>query len=352
MFDNDFLFYLRNFASPVTIPKLGIFLLLLLPFTLITLFITYADKIDSTALISFVKQEKCSFEAISVCQYGGKGTNGTFLYILYNSVGFGSEINQLLLAFAYSVASKRQFLIDTQHWNYGRFEDYFDLGQKPFHRSIPYEFLVEDEKENRRHFHLKTTRTGKQLEQFWRATRHVQTIGAKRSVAHYFWNRMNRTTSRLIRQCRMKSPSKFISIHIRRGDKNLNEARLIPVIGYIRKIEQILGNQTQTVFISSDVPQVIEECRQIRPQWTFFDRELNTTHEKNISFGHRQGEFNRLPMNVKFQQTVLLLCQLQFFIDADYVFCTMSSNICRLIQILRHAPIKTTISLDVGWRGN
>ena len=297
----------------------------------------------------FPIERNCSFEHIDVCQAGGPGTNGTFLYIIWGRAGFGSELNQLLLAFAYSVASKRQFLIDSRLWNYGNLSDYFRLAPIGFESSMNYTFLVENNRQNDRIQHLQTTRTGAQASRFWRATGHVQNIESKRPAAHYFWATMSDETQSFVEQCRLGNLSNYIGVHVRRGDKLVSEARAVPLLNYINRIEKIVQkNQSQNIFVASDDPSTIDDFRKLKPQWTFSSVSL-TDQKRTGSNGHRQGEFNRLDRESKRFQTRLLICQLQMLIDANYVFCTMSSNICRLIQILRHQPPSTMISLDRSW---
>lgn len=324
-------------------------ILLILILSLVILLTVMGKQRWTLSSFRFRIERNCSFDHIDVCQAGGPGTNGTFLYIIWGEAGFGSELNQLLLAFAYSVASKRQFLIDSRLWNYGNLSDYFRLAPIGFTSSTNYTFLVEDNRENERIQHLRTTRTGIQVSRFWRATGHVQNIESKRRVAHYFWATMSNETQSFVQQCRPGNLSNYIGVHVRRGDKLVNEAGSIPLVNYINRIEKIVQqNQNQNIFVASDDPSTTDDFRKLKPQWTFIS--VSSTDQKRTgSDGHRQREFNRLDRGRKRFQTHLLICQLQMLIDANYVFCTMSSNICRLIQILRHQPPSTMISLDRSW---
>jgi hypothetical protein len=328
--------------------KLILFFLIL---TLVILLNTMEKQRWTSIPFSFQVEHNCSFDHIEVCQASGPGTNGTFLYIIWGGAGFGSELNQLLLAFTYSVASKRQFLIDSRLWNYGNLSEYFRLAPISFTSSRNYTFLVENNRENDQIEHLRTTRTGAQVGRFWRATRHVQSIESKRRAAHYFWQTMSNETQSFVQQCRLRNLSNYVGIHVRRGDKLAKEARSVPLLNYIKRIETIVPkNESQRVFVASDDPSTTDDFQKLKPQWVFISVPL-TEPKRNGSYGHRQAEFNRLDRQRKRLQTHLLICQLQMLIDADYVFCTMSSNICRLIQILRHQPPATMISLDRSWYG-
>ena len=293
----------------------------------------------------------CSFDQIAACLSSGPGTNGTLLYIMWDKAGFGSELNQLSLAFAYSIRSKRQFFIDTRHWNYGNFSDYFHLGADGFDHSLNYTMIIADDRRNRLVQHLKTTRSEPQIYTFWAATREVQTLDLKRRVAHFLWQRMTAETSSFVEKCRLRNLSNHIAVHVRRGDKIGSEAREVSVRKYIDRMEAVLAeNESPTVFVASDDPLAIDEFRRLKPRWTFTSVQHPRQNEAR-SRGHLQARFDLLPSEEKQLQTRLLICELQMLVDARYVFCTMSSNVCRLVQILRHQHPATAISLDVAWFG-
>lgn len=53
-----------------------------------------------------------AYEQITALQADRDTNNRRFVYELGGRFGFGSELNQLLLAFTYSFASRRQFIVD------------------------------------------------------------------------------------------------------------------------------------------------------------------------------------------------------------------------------------------------
>jgi hypothetical protein len=300
------------------------------------------------SLVISLRKQFCSFDDISACQI----SNRTFLYIIWGRAGFGSELNQLLLAFAYSVATKRQFLINDRHWNYGHFIDYFNLPLSSNYSQFNYTFLTENNRENDRIDHLQTTRIGVQVGKFWRATQAVRSMAIKRLVAHYLWKSMSNETFKFIQTYRIRNLSTYIGIHIRKGDKIKKEAREIPLEKYITAIERILKvNKTiKHIFVASDDYTVIEQLRQLKPKWNFLSLHDNSS-QRTKTIGHFQGRFNRLSIEQKLNETRLLMCELQLLMDSQYVVCGMSSNVCRLVQILRHQHPSTAISLDRGWYG-
>lgn len=191
----------------------------------------YYIQIKSTVVLN------CSFDEIFVCQDPTR-TNRTLLYISWSSAGFGSELNQILLAFAYSVRTNRRFLIDSQAWNYGRFSDYFNFPSLENHSPLNYTFITENHADNDRVDHLKTTRFGPQLVTFSRATLSVHNLEMKRHVAHFLWKSISSETLTFIRTHRLQSLSNYIGIHVRRGDKH-KESPAVPLEKYIDEIEEI-----------------------------------------------------------------------------------------------------------------
>jgi hypothetical protein len=292
---------------------------------------------------------RCSFNNIDACQ-SPSNTNRTFVYIIWGGAGFCSEINQLLLGFAYSVETKRRFLIDGREWNYGNFSDYFNFPSPNYNdlRSN-YTFLVEDNRQNDLVDHLKTTRTGVQTQRYWKATRLLQTMPKKRPVAHYFWKSISKETLKFIETCRIRNLTNYIGIHIRKGDK-MKETPDVAWKRYIQVSGQIMQtNRTiEQIFVASDDFNGVNELRELKPTWNFFSihdknhREVNTT-------GHFQDKFNRLSREKKLNATRSFMCELQMLVDAQYVICSMSSNVCRLIQILRYQDPSTVSSVDRGW---
>jgi hypothetical protein len=163
---------------------------------------------------------------------------------------------------------------------------------------------------------------------------------------------MSKETLQFIQTYRITNLSNYIGIHVRKGDKIEHEARAISLDKYIKSIERILlrNKQIRHILVASDDHNVIEELRQLKPAWHFL-RVLEKSHRRTNATGHFQLHFDRLSKKEKLFETRLLICELQMLIDSDYVLCGMSSNVCRLIQILRHQHPSTLISLDRSWRG-
>ncbi|UJR16822.1 hypothetical protein I4U23_003721 [Adineta vaga] len=273
------------------------------------------------------------------------------MYIIWGKGGYCSEMNQLLLAFAYSVYTERHFIIDDRKWNYGKFSNYFHLPLSQYYPHSNRVYLGKNDSENDFIDHAQTTRTGNILNRFWIASLKVQSLQNIRYVTHYLWKSLSNESYQFIEKHRIKHLSNYIGIHVRRGDKLIKEAREIPLMEYITLIEGILNRKRKMyyIFVASDDHTVIEELRELKPEWNFIGinrkkhRRINTT-------GHDQQNFNQLSKKDKIFETRLFMCELQMLKYAKYVLCGMSSNVCRFIQALRHQNSSTLISLDQRWR--
>ena len=144
---------------------------------------------------------------------------------------------------------------------------------------------------------------------------------------------------------------KYAAIHVRRGDKQV-EAIFLPIIDYVVGIEKLVNKDTEVfideklnrmrVFVASDdLNGTLPQLRKLRPEWEFLYRK---TAEN--STGHRQHLFNALPPEKKLQKTLELITDIEFLRGSKYMACTISSNLCRLLQSLRKAPYGSFSTLD------
>jgi glycerophosphoryl diester phosphodiesterase len=163
---------------------------------------------------------------------------------------------------------------------------------------------------------------------------------------------MSNETFKFIETYRIRNLSNYIGIHIRRGDKLKHEAREISIDRYIKGIERILqkNKAIQQIFVASDDHTVVKELRQLKPTWNFVSI-YDNNHQRTNPTGHFQAQFNRLSRQQKLNETRLFMCELQMLVNSEYVLCGMTSNICRLVLILRHQHPSTVISLDRSWIG-
>jgi hypothetical protein len=199
----------------------------------------------------------CSFQDIDACQHI---VNRSLLFELSHEAGFASEINNLLNAFAYSVATRRRLFIDGKGWNYGQFETYFDVNKGHFSPLLPHSFYCQ----SRKFVYLKETtvseshlRTSRDVGGYFHALNNVLinfekmrdkqnltrlgTIEIKRYVAQYLWATISRRTEgtmkKLMKDASLPNNITF-AIHVRQGDK-VKEAHSLPLLAYIHGIEKL-----------------------------------------------------------------------------------------------------------------
>ncbi|CAF1660088.1 unnamed protein product, partial [Didymodactylos carnosus] len=160
---------------------------------------------------------------------------------------------------------------------------------------------------------------------------------------HFLWNHISDETTRFINHIFENVSSliipPFYGLHIRRTDKKF-EAKYKSTLDYITGLEKLLssGNKSKlNVFIATDDSNIMNEIIQLKPAWNFF-RLIN-----------RDPRRHDLANDQKLYETRIFMSELTLMIKAQGIVCTMSSNVCRLIQILRYQSETTVLSLDTSW---
>ncbi len=128
---------------------------------------------------------------------------------------------------------------------------------------------------------------------------------------------------------------------------NLSYCTIVNNLEYTEFIFTIsVSLQFASIFVTSDTANVIDMLRQLRPDLNFLS--FIKTDADSLE-GHLQNRFNELSLQLKRLATYKLMAELEVLAQAKYVVCTFSSNICRLVQILRNAHTDTVLSLDGKW---
>jgi len=135
----------------------------------------------------------------------------------------------------------------------------------------------------------------------------------------------------------------YISLHIRRGDKvaeRTKEAEAIPLSQYVKQVTDIHPD-IKNVFIASDDYSVIKEIREIAPsRWSII------TFCKPNATGYDQARFNWEDGNAKKQQMLDLFIDLHFLIESEFYIGTYSSNISRLIALIKGKGACKSLDVD------
>lgn len=156
---------------------------------------------------------------------------------------------------------------------------------------------------------------------------------------------------------------RFIGIHIRRGDKIAwNESADIPVSNYSDKIKQICAhsisfstdNCPKNIFVMYDEKSAFDQLKMsLNSSFNVFDLETSVRRfEWNISAyivtsvnerKHKTPPRDRSFWRVHTKQIIIEMTLLAL---SEILVCTMSSNICRLVALLRGHHQKNIFSLD------
>ncbi|CAL8116621.1 unnamed protein product [Orchesella dallaii] len=136
-------------------------------------------------------------------------------------------------------------------------------------------------------------------------------------------------------------------IHVRRTDKLIAEAKSYPLETYLRHVERHLKLREKLegkpisghIFLASDEPKVIKEARELEKKsnkWTLWANESNAKDAEKV--------YNR------FERGILgILTDVMLLVECEFVVCTFSSNICRLVAELKEAELNVrgeVVSID------
>ena len=169
-------------------------------------------------------------------------------------------------------------------------------------------------------------------------------------VAYVF--RLNTTLQHSIeeRYTSLGFKSPVVGVHIRRTDKVGDEAGYHPVEEYMKYVTEFYErvkkassndgeNITRRVFLATDEPRVIAEAKEKWPDFTFiFDEGISRSAGKTR---HDPARLNEASLRG-------IITDLYMLSRSDFVVCTMTSNICRIVHELkltrlphRNAPHRT-----------
>jgi hypothetical protein len=165
----------------------------------------------------------------------------------------------------------------------------------------------------------------------------IEVTELKKRLAKRLWNFNDKTNSLINNNIKkIKLPESYIGIHIRKGDKVLLETEDIQLNKYFSIVNSI---GISHVFISTDDYSIIKIIKQQYPELIIYhlvDEKMN---------GHFQNKFNLQSKNKIFNDTILLLSEVEILRRSYYYIGTISSNITKYLALLRNDSSKT-YSLD------
>lgn len=161
----------------------------------------------------------------------------------------------------------------------------------------------------------------------------------------------------------------FLAVHVRRGDK-IHEAGLLSADVYTSAImDLITAHQLHAVVLASDDAIFLKGLKSDveRATWghvpvyivsdlqgdgVFFGQGGWGTSNHMTAYtksGWDQANITRMTAGQQRAHTEELILALMVMARAAHVICTHSSNICRVVQLLRWQPHDTVHSLDAQW---
>lgn len=267
----------------------------------------------------------------------------TLIWHLTNR-GFGSEISVLLLARAYARMKGFDFAVCSRYWNshYQRgWGDYFE----PFCDQFDHPHNVQLS-EMQRSIAERWQRNVLFLEDVWPTVWNRNFLSlplidpSTNGVASDFWTamraemalvwRLTPLATQRVNQLAAKHieslGARFSAVHIRRGDK-VTEAPNTAIEDYAAWLTQ--PGSPPHVFVMTDDYSVIEPLRRAAPALTF------TTLCQPTQLGHEQRAFNARTPEARYQDTLQLIAELSVAARAQRYLGTGSSNISRVLALLR-----------------
>jgi hypothetical protein len=132
-----------------------------------------------------------------------------------------------------------------------------------------------------------------------------------------------------------------IGAHIRWGDKK-SEALPVSARVYAHLLKEKADQlNTRTIFLMSDSSDAVHEIVDLLP-----DYHIKTTTPTYWK-GNEMDSFFELPREERENQARLLILEMTIMSQSSHVVCTMSSNVCRLIQVIREQPPETMTGIDM-----
>lgn len=165
-----------------------------------------------------------------------------------------------------------------------------------------------------------------------------------RHLAHALWRLNPDTAERVATLTRNTGLARasYVALHVRRGDKR-KEAKLVALLQYARAV-RLVAHAGEPVFVATDDGRVLRTLRGLLP-----GHELVALASTKSRRGHLQARQNRIWMKARYDSVVDLLGDVEMMRRARVFVGTFSSNLGRLVHVLRTGDERDSISLDDRW---
>lgn len=134
---------------------------------------------------------------------------------------------------------------------------------------------------------------------------------------------------------------RYVGVHLRRGDK-MKEVRAIPLEYYAQAV-RLMDPGSNRVYVASDDCKAVHKLERL-----VVGKQVHSLCDQDNG-GHNQRDWNTLSFKKRRKATIMLLADMIALAKADIFIGTFSSNLGKVVHLLRSQKAETTISLDDGW---
>lgn len=280
-----------------------------------------------------------------------------FIYKETKFNGLGSQALRLVDAYALADVSNASLCINEgRYWNYGcgahrGWSCYFTSFQAPERSQDSCKIREEceelSEMDKSSQWNKKCVIISSKSSYGYTATALQQLqsgqLERSRKLATEMWQlneRMRKAVQQVVDEVGLTEP--YVALHVRRGDKK-KERPFVPLKRYADAVK-LLANDNSSVFVATDDGSVLAELR-----YYLRGRAVVTVKEAKSRKGHVQAVMNRLYLRKNVGRVVTLLAEIEIMRRASLFVCTFSSNLGRLVHVLRWQRADSSVSLDDRW---
>jgi hypothetical protein len=312
---------------------------------------------------------------------GRETCNDEFGYYRWKGAGLGSNLNNLLYTWVWSISKGWDLSVvvnggldtlECSEQSSGRVHNGWSCLFDP----IPHACIFGAERDWKDHMIDDYSRLEyEQNLEYTKDVRHIfkfETLGlkvdkrrAKSIMAKYLWSHLTPWIRKHIEFVKYYNDvfqtKPYLGIHVRRGDKLIIEAKYHPIESYMEEAVKYydsefttLGvNDIEAIWIASDDSTVIDEVRSICVNYFPNVRNESISFASNgINGGLKTTTDVRThTRGAGYAEFVYIMSDIEQLVESDLFVGTMSSNVGRLVEVLRDGmgkPRNSSVSLDWG----
>ncbi|KAK9710277.1 hypothetical protein K7432_008542 [Basidiobolus ranarum] len=295
--------------------------------------------------------------------------------------GFGSFVNNFLNVFLLALDNNIAFHLQSLDWCYVSwltfFEDFSSNSQSPITldrfnmtgerwRSPSGSFGEIDSPDFNGHIFINHGADNfQEYRNIWMKKISDPVLERKRIVAQALWDPkpvIKKVVVDIRKHFVEEQKKVFISMHIRRGDKIGLEMGAITTSSYADVLLDIYNTKYSgrnvALFVFSDDDKAVEELRHLLAEYIDIEIFILSDAFRHVPDlpmewrpltqrqGYDQNVYRETDLDNRYRLTAEIITDMTLAATADEFICTFSSNIGRLVTLLRNQPLDTVYSLD------